>query len=101
MADRNEHMFRHPLADGLKLFDETSRKLEVERHRADAQARHAEAYRQMPADLRQQADTWGVKALMEAVWLNGWDCGYRQSVRDRADCDGTPSPQSRAETKQQ
>lgn len=88
MGDRNEHLFPHPLAEGLKFFDEAERNLQAERHRADAQAMHAEAYRQMPADLRRQSETWGVKALMEAVWLNGWDCGYRQSVRDRTAVEG-------------
>lgn len=82
---RKQQPFGHPLAEGLNFYDETSRKLEVERHRANAQAMHAEAYRQMPSDLLKQAESWGVKALMEAIWLNGWDYGYRQSVRDKAE----------------
>lgn len=92
MGDGNDHLFRVPFEDRLNHLDEMEKqenKLRVEKLAAEAQAYHAEAYRQMPADLRQQAETWGVKALMEVVWLNGWDCGYRQSVRDASTQEGT------------
>lgn len=65
-------------------IEKQENKLRLEKLAAEAQAYHAEAYRQMPADMRQRAKEWGVSALMEAVWLNGWDCGYRQSNRDLA-----------------
>jgi|GEM_PF-2772249 len=98
MAERNDHLFRVPFKDRLDHLDQMDKqenKLRLERLAAEAQAYHAEAYRQMPAELRQRAETWGVKSLMEAVWLNGWDCGYRQSVRDRADRDDSSAPVSR------
>jgi hypothetical protein len=86
MGDRNDHLFRVPFKDRLDHLDEMEKqenKLRLEKLAAEAQAYHAEAYRQMPADLRQRAAEWGVSALMELVWMNGWDCGYRQSNRDR------------------
>lgn len=81
---RNDNLIHKAFSTAAKDYAEADQKLAEERHRANAQAMHAEAYRQMPADLRQQAETWGVGTLMELVWLNGWDCGYRQSVRDAA-----------------
>ena len=101
MGDRNADF----IFDKLQALRQTDTETEMERKRrneqreAEAQAYHAEAYRQMPADLRQQSETWGVKALMEAVWMNGWDCGYRQSVRDRVDA--TPAPQPAPDAKEQ
>jgi hypothetical protein len=50
---------------------------------ADAQAFHAVAYLSMPDDLRLRAEEWGVPALMEAVWMNAFGCGYKQANRDR------------------
>lgn len=94
MGEHNDHIFRVPFKERLNHLNEMDKqenKLRLEKLAAEAQAYHAEAYRQMPVDLRQQAETWGVKALMEAVWLNGWDCGYRQSVRDSADRNGATS----------
>lgn len=51
---------------------------------AKAQAFHAAAYREMPEDLRTQAATWGVSAIMEAVWMSAWENGYKQAIRDHA-----------------
>lgn len=86
MGDRNDHLFARPLAAKLGIFhdaqDEAQSELHVEKVAAERQAIVAEAYRQMPADMRERAKEWNVSALMEAVWLNGWDCGYRQSMRD-------------------
>jgi hypothetical protein len=102
MGDRNDHMFaptkteRFNIFDRLRAEDEAGAVLDRERVAAQKQALIAEAYRQMPSDLRQQAATWGVSALMEAVWLNGWDCGYRQSIRDAAAA-RSPSPPSDGE----
>lgn len=88
MGDRNDHMFAPAKAAKLDIFErvraeeEAAEVLRREKRTAETQALVAEAYRQMPGDLRQRAKEWGVSALMESVWLNGWDCGYRQSVRD-------------------
>lgn len=88
MGDRNDHMFARQMAAKLGIVqdgnDEAQEVLRAEKVAAEKQAIIAEAYRQMPADLRQRAAEWGVSALMEVVWMNGWDCGYRQSNRDRA-----------------
>ncbi|RWX26616.1 hypothetical protein EHH54_34695 [Rhizobium leguminosarum] len=87
MGDRNDHMFapaKVALLNRLSAEDEAGNVLDRERIAAQKQALLAEAYRQMPSDMRQRAKEWGVSALMEAVWLNGWDCGYRQSMRDAA-----------------
>lgn len=90
MGDRNEHIFAPAKAPKLDIFtrvqaeEEAGKALHLEKVAAQRQALVAEAYRQMPGDLRQRAKEWGVSALMEAVWLNGWDCGYRQSLRDAA-----------------
>lgn len=87
MGDRNEHMFsekRLHLMAFQSAHDEAQSELIKEKVAAEKQAIVAEAYRQMPADMRARAKEWGVEALMEAIWLNGWDCGYRQSMRDRA-----------------
>lgn len=83
MAEQN-HIFSKMLGPTAGEI-EAQQKLERERRDAEARAYHAEAYRQMPEDLRTRAKEWNVSALMEAVWLNGWDCGYRQSVRDGGD----------------
>ncbi len=90
MGDRND--FRHPsLPSPINLMafqngnDQAQQELLAEKAAAERQAILAEAYRQMPPDLRARAREWGVSTLMEAVWLNGWDCGYRQSLRDAAD----------------
>ena len=86
MGDRSDHMFPRQMAAKLGIFqdanDEAQALLRAEKVAAEKQAIIAEAYRQMPADLRQRAAEWGVSALMETIWLNGWDCGYRQSMRD-------------------
>ncbi|TWF53233.1 hypothetical protein [Neorhizobium alkalisoli] len=86
MGDRNDRMFARPLAAKLgfiqDVHDEVQSDLRAEKIAAERQAILAEAYRQMPSDLRERAKEWNVSALMEAVWLNGWDCGYRQSMRD-------------------
>ncbi|MCM2441214.1 hypothetical protein HGO34_15940 [Agrobacterium vitis] len=54
-----------------------------ERRTAMANAFHAMAYREMPADLRERGKAWGVEALMDAVWMSAFECGYKQAVRDR------------------
>lgn len=82
MNDYKNSVLHKAFCDSAKHYADADRKLSEERHRSAAQAMYAEAYRQMPADMRQQAELWGVGALMELVWMNGWDCGYRQSVRD-------------------
>ncbi|TAX45978.1 hypothetical protein ELI02_30180 (plasmid) [Rhizobium leguminosarum] len=56
-----------------------------EQHAAEAQAFHAIAYREMPEDLRVSARSWGVEAIMDAVWMNAWECGYKQAMRDAID----------------
>jgi NTP pyrophosphatase (non-canonical NTP hydrolase) len=97
MGDRNDHMFapaKVDLLNRLSAEDEAVKALDRERIAAQKQALIAEAYRQMPADMRQRAKEWGVSALMEAVWLNGWDCGYRQSIRDATAISGPPAPVS-------
>jgi len=86
MGDSNNH---GRFGTGFPIFQpDPQNELEHQRLRekrlAEAQAYHALAYREMPADLRDRAKEWGVSALMEAIWLNAWDCGYRQAVRDRA-----------------
>jgi len=55
-----------------------------ERRQAEAQAFHAVAYLSMPEDLKESAKAWGVSAIMEAVWMNAFECGYKQANRDRA-----------------
>lgn len=90
MGDKTEHLFTRlhqhrtfsAILDGQDAAAET---LRAEKVAAEKQAVLASAYRQMPADMRQRAKDWGVEALMELVWLNGWDCGYRQSMRDSAE----------------
>ncbi|WLR92149.1 hypothetical protein [Shinella zoogloeoides] len=86
MGDQSKSLFERPLLAKLGIFqdanDEAQDALRAEKVAAEKQAIIAEAYRQMPADLRQRAAEWGVSALMETIWLNGWDCGYRQSMRD-------------------
>lgn len=54
---------------------------EKERRKADALAMHHLANLQMPEDMKQRAKEWGLEAFMEAVWLNAFQCGYRQAVR--------------------
>jgi hypothetical protein len=71
------------------FIEDVRKELLSEIDKANAQAARAEAYRQMPADLRDRAKEWGVSAIMEAVWLNAWNCGYRQSCRDRAATEGS------------
>ncbi|NTG61795.1 hypothetical protein G6L45_16055 [Agrobacterium rhizogenes] len=67
---------------------ENKAELELEHKRRDeartaaAQAFHAVAYISMPEDLKSRAVEWGVSALMEAVWMNAFECGYKQSIRD-------------------
>ncbi len=101
MGDRNDHMFSPAKAARLNLInrlsaeDEAAAVLDREKFAAQKQALVAEAYRQMPSDMRQRAKEWGVSALMEAVWLNGWDCGYRQSTRDAAGISDPPAPSQR------
>jgi hypothetical protein len=85
MGDSNHHY----LSKAQFLFGtDVSDKLALERRRdeeiAKAQAFHAIAYREMPEDLRSQAKVWGVSAIMEAVWMNAWENGYKQAERDRA-----------------
>lgn len=82
MSDRNDYIFKQALGQKLTAADEAQQTLNDEKRAAEKLAILAEAYRQMPADMLERAKTWGVAALMEAVWLNGWDCGYRQCVRD-------------------
>ena len=88
MGDRNDHMFARTLHAKLSAFvdanDQAQQELNAEKVAAEKQAIVAEAYRHMPEDLRSRAKEWGVSALMEAVWLNAWNCGYRQSMRDSA-----------------
>lgn len=88
MGDRKGKSFANsiaqPFVEFLDADDAAQAQLRAERIAADRQAIAAEAYRQMPPDLRERAKEWGVSALMELVWLNGWDCGYRQSFRDSA-----------------
>ncbi len=88
MGDHNKKSFANsisqPFMEFLDADDAAQAQLRAERIAAERQAIVAEAYRQMPADLRERAKEWGVSALMELVWLNGWDCGYRQSTRDSA-----------------
>lgn len=89
MGDHNEHLFSRlqqhrafsAIIDGQ---DAAVKALRAEKVAAEKQAALASAYRQMPSDMRQRAKEWGVESLMELVWLNGWDCGYRQSIRDSA-----------------
>lgn len=85
MSDNDESIMRKVFCNGDDHYAEANKKLSDERHKANAQAMRAEAYRHMPSDLRHMAKTWGVGALMELVWMNGWDCGYRQSARDADD----------------
>lgn len=90
MGDRYKHPFSRlqqhqafsAIIDG---HDAAVKTLHAEKVAAEKQAALASAYRQMPADMRQRAKDWGVESLMELVWLNGWDCGYRQSMRDSRD----------------
>lgn len=89
MGDHNEHMFsrlqqHRALSAIIDGQDAAQDALRVEKIASEKQAILAEAYRQMPSDMRQRAKDWGVEALMDLVWLNGWDCGYRQSMRDSA-----------------
>jgi hypothetical protein len=87
MGNHNDDIFRVPFASRIAHLDEIEKqenKLRLERLAAQAQAYHAQAYREIPEDLRTRAKEWGVSALMEAVWINGWDCGYRQCTRDRS-----------------
>lgn len=92
MGDSNDvmHVFSPAKAKKLDIFtrvqaeEEAEKVLHFEKVAAQRQALVAEAYRKMPGDLRQRAKEWGVSALMEAVWLSGWDCGYKQSFRDAA-----------------
>lgn len=84
MGDRNENSILLKLMEVQDADDAAQAQLRAEKIAAERQAIVSEAYRQMPADLRERAKEWGVSALMELVWLNGWDCGYRQSFRDSA-----------------
>ncbi|WP_271024876.1 hypothetical protein [Rhizobium sp. RCAM05973] len=61
---------------------ELEHKRRDEKRTAEAQAFHAIAYLSMPEDLKSRAKEWGVLTLMEAVWMNAWECGYKQSNRD-------------------
>ncbi|NTG73243.1 hypothetical protein G6M02_07855 [Agrobacterium rhizogenes] len=63
---------------------ELEHKRRDEKRTAEAQAFHATAYLSMPAELKSRAKEWGVSALMEAIWMNAWECGYLQANRDRA-----------------
>jgi hypothetical protein len=63
---------------------ELEHKRRQEQRAAEAQAFHAIAYRDMPEDLRVSARNWGVEAIMDAVWMNAWECGYKQAIRDRS-----------------
>lgn len=85
MSKNHDFLFRKfqpdPVADEeFKLAELRER----DERLAKAQAFHASAYREMPEDLRTQAVAWGVSALMEAVWMNAWERGYKQSIRDRS-----------------
>ncbi len=89
MADYNDHLYfrqkqQQSIASIIDANDAATETLRAEKVAAEKQAILAEAYRQMPADMRQRADEWGVRALMELVWLNGWDSDNRQSMRDSA-----------------
>lgn len=89
MGDKNDHLFalerKQYLSNFLTANEEATETLQAEKVAADKQAILAQAYRQMPEDMRTRAEEWGVRALMELVWMNGWDCGYRQSCRDQRD----------------
>jgi len=87
--DRNDAMARVLEIIG-KTGDEARlvRKRAEEKHRADALAADAAAYREMPTDLKERAKAWGVSALMDAVWLNAFGCGYKQALRDQTEARG-------------
>lgn len=74
--------FNSPFKQDLEA--QLADKRATEKRAAEAQAFHAMAYREMPEDLRNRAKEWGVSALMEAVWLNAWENGYKQACRDAA-----------------
>lgn len=74
---------------------EIDRNRRLERRNAEALALDAVAYREMPEDLRSRAKEWGVSALMEAVWMNGFRSGYLQRGRDASPRD----PETNAEGK--
>lgn len=86
MSDHNAHYPLRQLAvfqpDPATEFEHARRQ---ESRAAEALAFHAMAYREMPEDLRTQAALWGVSALMEAVWMNAWEGGYKQANRDARD----------------
>lgn len=67
-----------------EVESEIERNRRLERRNAEALALDAAAYRHMPEDLRQRAKEWGVTAIMDAVWLNAYRCGYLQRGRDAA-----------------
>lgn len=84
MGDRNSP---GPFGTAFPIFQpdpatELEHKRRQEQRTAEAQAFHAIAYREMPEDLRTSAKLWGVEAIMDAVWMNAWECGYKQAVRD-------------------
>ena len=87
MSDHENDFISSPLEIFQVANTRAQTQLRAEKIAAERQALLAEAYRQMPSDMRERSKEWGVSALMELVWLNGWDCGYRQSVRDRSDID--------------
>ncbi|PZU80664.1 MAG: hypothetical protein DI528_22215 [Shinella sp.] len=82
--------YTHSISNGIagvfvtetKLEQELADKRRLELRNAQALALDAEAYRAMPADLRESAERWGVPSLMAMVWLNAFQCGYLQRGRD-------------------
>lgn len=78
------------------LSSELAQERVAEKRAAEAQAFHAAAYREMPEDLRSRAKEWGVSSLIEAVWMNAWENGYKQAVRDATQGDAHDRPVQRA-----
>lgn len=53
--------------------------------RAQAAVFQAEAYRHMPEDLKTTAAAFGCSNFMQLVWMNAWENGYKQAMRDQKD----------------
>jgi len=83
MADRNNIMDMF-WGKQTEVESELERRRRHERRNAEALALDAAAYQRMPEDLCSRAKEWGVSALMDAVWLNAYRCGYLQHGRDAA-----------------
>jgi hypothetical protein len=81
MGDRSRFFTFPPILAHDEAAELEARR-QSEQKAAEARAFHAAAYLCMPEYLRSQSIEWGMPALMEAVWMNGFESGYKQSMRD-------------------